>query len=69
MVSPGATWCIWGPKAKTEIKAFFIFKYDFLKFKFNYLILDVKLLLINMNYVDFFWKSLDKKFDKTFHTY
>ena len=26
-----AAWCIWRPKAKTEIEIFYLFKYDFKK--------------------------------------
>ena len=39
--------------------------------KIDYLVLDAKLLLINMNYVEFFLfiNFIDKKFDKIFHTY
>ena len=37
--------------------------------KINYLILNVKLLLINKSYIDFFLKKfyIQKKFDKFFH--
>ena len=40
------------------------------KAKINYLVLDVKLLRINMNYIDFFFLKKfyrQKKFDKIFH--
>ena len=47
---------------KTEIKVFYIYLNVILKkFKFNYFILDVKLLLINMNHVNFFFDSLKTK--------
>ena len=46
-------------KVKIEIEAFYVFKYDFLKnkilLKLYYLVLDVKLLLINMNHIEFFF--------------
>ena len=39
--------------------------------KIDYLVLNAKLLLINMNYVEFFLfrNFIDKKFDKIFYTY
>ena len=39
--------------------------------KIDYLVLNAKLLLINMNYIEFFLfrNFIDKKFDKIFHTY
>ena len=43
--------------------------------KIDYLVLNAKLLLINMTHIDFFFlfffkrKFIDKKFDKTTYTY
>ena len=48
-----------GSKTKVEIEIFYIFKYNFKKnilvFKLYYLILNAKLLLINVNHEDIFF--------------